>query len=296
MVANGWSHWHVILAAPLLAAGIWLTWGGWKDLAWLAQHDEESSQVLLVPIVGAWLLWAYRHRLAHVRPGFSLIGPLFIGLAWACWEISYYHNIRAAGHVAAVGMALGAILSVTGGRLMWKLLPVFGVLIFAIPVPHRIRSPLSVPLQRLTAQATEHLMQLFDVAVTREGSKLILNGVDVGVAEACNGMRMVFAVFLVTYLAVFITRVHPILRLVVLALAPAIALVFNVIRLIPTVYLYGFSSETVAKQFHDASGWLMNGAAFIVLLGVLNLVRWVMADDQPTTRRVRSAKRGANNS
>ncbi len=280
MAERGWSIGHLALMATLVAAGVWLTWGGWTDLAWLAMHDPESSQVLLVPLIACWLLFTRRRRLAEVAPGFSVLGPLFIALGWAAWEYSYYNNVRVAGHIAAVAVLVGAIVSVTGGRLLWKLLPVFGVLLFAIPVPHRVRLPISVPLQRLTAQATEHLMQLFNIGVTRTGSVLTINGTDVGVAEACNGMRMVFAVFLVTYLVVFISQIRPWMRILVLAMAPALALVCNVIRMLPTVYLYGFADEAVAKQFHDMSGWVMNGVAFVMLLGVLNLARWVLSDNR----------------
>jgi exosortase len=277
--ANGWSVGHLLLIAALIAAGVWLTWDGWRDLVWLAIYDEESSQIMLVPIIAAWLLWIRRHRLAQIAPAFSLLGPAFIALGWAAWEYSYYNNVRVAGHIAAVALLVGAILSVTGGKVFWKFLPVFGVLIFAIPVPHSIRLPLSVPLQRLTAQITEHLMQLFSVNVTRAGSVLTINDINVGVAEACNGMRMVFAVFLVTYLVVFSSRINWALRILVLAMAPLLALVCNIIRLVPTVYLYGYSSKDVAEQFHDLSGWVMNVVAFALLLGVLSLVRWIL--DQP---------------
>ncbi len=284
MRRNGWSLGHLAMMIVLAGAAVWLTWDGWADLTWLAWNDAESSQILLVPILGLWLLWYYRRRPAQVSPHFSIVGPAFMLLGWAAWEYSYYNNLRVASHFAAVALPLGAILCVCGSRLLWKLLPVFGVLIFAIPVPHRIRLPLSVPLQRITAQATEHLMQLFNLGVTRAGSVLTINGHDVGVAEACNGMRGVFAVFLVTYLVVFISEVRPVLRIVVLLLAPAVALFCNILRLGPTVYLYGYFDHDIAEQFHDISGWVMNGVAFGLLLGLMALVRWVADDNAPSPR------------
>ena len=287
MYQRGWRVGHVAAAATLIAAAVGLTWEGWTDLAWLAVYDPESSQILVAPIIFAWLLWTRRERLAEVAPGFSWLGPLLIALAWAAWEIGFYHNVRVAGHLAAVGLAVGCLLSVTGSRPFWKLLPVFGVLLFLIPVPHTVRLPLSVPLQRLSAQATEHLMSLAGIGIERAGSILTLNGVDVGVAEACNGMRMVFTVFLVTYLVVFSSSIRPSLRVLVLALAPLLSLVCNVIRLVPTVYLYGYASDDVAEAFHDFSGWIMNAVAFVILLGVIALIRWTLGENAEAPARPR---------
>jgi exosortase len=280
--AAGWRLWHLALIAALIALSIAVTWDGWKDLAFLATHDEESSHVVLVPIVILWLLWVRRYRLLETAPHFSVLGPLGLALAWGFWEYGYYNNIRVFGHVAAVGAALACLLCVTGSRVFWKQLPVFGVLAFAIPVPHSVRMPISMPLQRWTAYITEHLISLFGVELTRAGSVLTINGVEVGVAEACNGMRMVFALFLVMYLFVFSSRLNPFVRLAVLALAPLLALACNVIRLVPTVYLYGYASDQAAKFFHDFSGWFMIAVAFLLLVGSLKVIRWILAaDDLP---------------
>jgi len=279
MAARGWTLWHPLAMVALVAAGVYLTWEGWQDIAWLGVYDAESSQVLLVPIITVWLLWIRRFRLASLQPGFSVIGPLLMLLGWAAWEWSYYENVRVASHFAALAIPVGALIAVAGDRLFWKLLPVFGVLLFAIPVPHSIRIQFAGPLQRATAQVTEHFMALGGFDILRRGSVLTLNGTDVGVAEACNGMRSVFALFLVSYLVVFSTNIRPSVRIFALALAPALALVTNIFRLVPTVYLYGYSSAEVAEAFHDYSGWAMYALAFVLMLGALKLVRWILADD-----------------
>jgi len=49
----------------------------------------------------------------------------------------------------------------------------------------------------------------------------------------------------------------------------------NVIRLIPTVLLYGHASTSVADGFHEASGWLMLFVALGLLWAMLGLLRWL---------------------
>src|SRR5690606_25257966 len=99
---NGWTVWHGVALLVLTAAGVYLTWPnyGWTDLLWLARHDAESSQIMLVPIVAAWLFWVRRRRLAEVSPRFSLLAPLCLALGWGMWEYAYYESMRAAGHIA----------------------------------------------------------------------------------------------------------------------------------------------------------------------------------------------------
>jgi len=71
----------------------------------------------------------------------------------------------------------------------------------------------------------------------------------VTVAEACNGMRMVFALVLVSYAFAFSMPLRNGVRLVVLAASPLAAIVCNVIRLIPTIWLYGNARREVAGTF-----------------------------------------------
>lgn len=272
---RGWHPGLLAAGAVVAALGIYATWSGWADLVWLAWNDPESSHILLVPVVAAWLFWIRRHRLAGLRPGFSLLGPAFVAAGWGVWEYGYIHSLRVAEHIAAVLVLLGVVVSITGHRVFWRFLPVFGVWLFLIPVPYRIRMPLSIPLQRWTAAITQEVMQTLGVEVTRAGSILTINGIDVGVAEACNGMRLVFGLFLVSYLFAFMLPFRPWVRVAILALAPLLALICNIIRLVPTVWFYGNTPVDVADAFHDLSGWPMIGLGFLILLGLLNLFRWM---------------------
>jgi len=103
----------------------------------------------------------------------------------------------------------------------------------------------------------------------------------VAVAEACNGMRMVFALILVSYAFAFSVPLRNSVRLMVLLLSPVAAIVCNVMRLSPTVILYGNASQEVADNFHDIAGWLMLPVAFMMLMGITRALRWAMV---PTYR------------
>src|SRR5256885_1613630 len=82
----------------------------------------------------------------------------------------------------------------------------------------------ALPLQELSARIVEFMMVLFGSPVQRAGNVLSINGHDVGIAEACNGMRMVAALGLVAFAFVFTVPMRTSVRLLILALSPLVAL------------------------------------------------------------------------
>ena len=85
------------------------------------------------------------------------------------------------------------------------------------------------------------------MAATRFGNVLVINNEQIAVGEACNGMRMVFALVLVAYAFVFSSPLKMTTRLVLLVLSPLAALICNVVRLIPTSLVLGYSTASVAR-------------------------------------------------
>jgi exosortase/archaeosortase family protein len=112
------------------------------------------------------------------------------------------------------------------------------------------------------------------VSATRIGNTLSLNNVDVQIVEACNGLRMVFALLLVSFAFAFGTPLRGYVRATVLLGAPLSAIVCNVVRLVPTVWLYAYHPGPLAVRFHDLSAWVMLFVSLLSLIGVIRLLRW----------------------
>jgi exosortase len=266
-------------ALALVALAVAVTSDIWADIFAIATRDEESSQVLLVPLVVAWLVWVRRDRWRDCRVRQTWIGPPLVAVGWLLSTIGYHHAIQSFWHGGAVLVAVGCFLTVVGSDLLRRFLPVFVVLVFLIPVPGMARQQIAIPLQAVTAQLTQIACEILGFDVGRTGNVLNLNGVDVEVAEACNGMRMVFALILVSFAFAYGTKMPNYARLLIVLGSPLAAVLCNVIRLIPTVWLYGNLPEQVAVRFHDMSGWVMLPIAFLLLLGFTRLVRWALTLD-----------------
>lgn len=281
MTNFGWSPWHAIGALLLAALGLWVTRTAWLDIYEIAQTDEEASHIFLVPVVASWMVWARRVRIRLCRPTGTWIGPLIVAAGLLAYVVGYNNAMQAVWHGGAVLVVIGCALSVLGKDVFFRFLPAFVVLIFLVPVPGTIRHAIAGPLQTATAWITQAIFETVGVAVERSGNLLSINGQKVAVAEACNGMRMVFALVLVSYAFAYSMPLRQGVRVLVLLASPLSALLCNVIRLVPTVWLYGFHadygwSQSVPDQFHDSSGWVMLPVAFLLLLGVVRLLRWAL--------------------
>ncbi len=264
-----------VLATLLVLLAIAATVPVWRDIVYMATRDEEQSHILLALPIAIWLAWQRRERLRRWEKRGTWIGPLLIALGYALSAFGFSRGVQILWHGGALAMVVGALLSVFGVQVAWKLAPAFGALAFVLPIPGFLRFRIAQPLQEASAWATNFLMDLFGAPVSRMGNALMINGHEVAVAEACNGMRMVAALALISYFFVFTVPMRMSVRLFILAISPIIAVIVNVIRLVPTVLFYGYLDAELASFLHDVSGWLSLALALGLLWLLLALLRWI---------------------
>ncbi len=282
-VRSQWRTWHAPATVAMVALGVGATFGAWRDILSTAIGDPEASHVLLVPVVFAWLVWVRRQRLRLARPTGQWIGPLLIALGGVISIYGYTHTYGALWHGGSVLVVMGCALSVLGLDVLIKLLPAFIVLVFLVPMPLRLRLAIGLPLQEVSAAATHWVFQLLGETTQRSGNMISINGEPVTIIEACNGMRMVFTLVMVSYAYAFGTPLHGYVRTLIILASPILAIACNVVRLVPTIWMYGYASHEIAGHFHDWAGWAMVGVAFLLLMGILQLLRWLLIPVAPFT-------------
>ena len=283
----GWKFRDMALLTGLVGLAIMATWSVWVEIYEKALRNEEDSHILLALPIAAWLLWLRRGRLRSCPPQWSWAGPLTIVLGVALERFGIHQAIEIARHGGSVLIVVGAAMTVLGVRFVLQFLPVFAALVFLIPVPGRIRQEIAIPLQNITAQASQFILDIFGVPSLRSGNELVINGHAVAIAEACNGMRMVAALALISFAFIFSVPMRNKVRLMILAVAPLIAVLVNILRLVPTVLFYGYANPSAADVFHEISGWAGLAMALVLLWGFLSILRWeeVRIDPYPVNRR-----------
>lgn len=287
---NGaWTPRRQILGIALVLLAFAACYRAFADVLYIATRDEEASQVLLVPFVIAWLLHVRWTAVKSVRPRYDPVGPVLValGLALNAWGGST--NVQVLWHGGAVLALLGAVATVAGRGLLLRIWPAVLVLAFLIPVPGIFRQQLAMPLQEHTAAAAQFVFELLGLGVERKGNLLVYNGHPVLVAEACNGMRMMFALVLVAYAFAFGTPLLPGVRILLLVISPVAAVITNIIRVVPTVILYGHYPDFAAGLFHDLAGWAMLAVAFCLLLALVRTLKWVDIPVMSPTTQIAAA-------
>jgi exosortase len=271
-----WTAWHALAAAFMAALGVAATFPAWADMYLIAYNDEEYSHIFLVPLVALWMVWVRRLRFRHCRTSGTVLGLVIAGLGWGISSYGFYHGHQSLWHGGSVLVVLGCVVTVLGKQLLFRFFPAVAVLVFLVPVPGMIRQQIAIPLQTWTAQISQVVLEVLGVPVERSVNQLTVNGIPVNIIEACNGLRMVWPLILMSYAFSFGLPLRNSVRFVVLAASPLAAIFCNVVRILPTIWLYSYHTKKVADLFHDYSGWLMLPIAFLILLGLIKTLRWAM--------------------
>ena len=267
-----------VLAFVLALFGLVVTYRAWVDIFEIAWEQPEYQHVFLVPFVAFFLAFVRRERLKYIRVSGTTLGPVLVILGWIASTYGFNHRVQALFHVGAVLVVIGCVVAALGKQALFRFLPVAVVLLLIVPIPNALRQDISKPLQHYTAEIDSYLLSLFGVDTQVSGNVLIINNQPVLIAEGCNGMRMVFPLLLISYGFAFGLPLRASVRALIVFASPIVALVCNVLRVLPLVWLQGQGAmgQTIGEQLHEQSGWLMVPLAFLVLLGLIRLLNWAM--------------------
>ena len=276
---------------PILIVLGCLTWAFWSTLTELAhvwKTNDQYSHGYLVPGFALLLLWLRRGELDRraARPSFVLGGLLLalgigLRLAGVYWYYLWLDTISIVPCVAGVCWMLGGWAA---WRWAW---PAILYLSFMIPLPYRLATSMSAPLQSQATTTSTFIMQTIGLPALSEGNVIVLNEARIGVVEACSGLRMLVVFAALSAAMALLTRRPWLEKLILLASAVPIAIVSNIIRITATGILHETtSSETANAFFHDLGGWLMMPLGLLLLAVELKVLSHLFLDPPPAPPRV----------
>lgn len=162
------------------------------------------------------------------------------------------------------------------------------VWVLSAPLVSAVENTLSLFLLQKIVRVVSFVFEMLGYPLVREGNVLLLPRGQVGVADACSGIRSLTAcLFTGTFLAaVFLDRVWK--KLALIAAALALAIFTNLLRsLFLTAWAYAYGSDAIGGTFHDATGFAVLGLTFVGLLLLLplfngaNWLRWLGGAPDP---------------
>ena len=285
-----WVQLHGTKIVPWLVAGfvliafLWSYWPSLINLWNVWQRSDEYSSGLLVPFLAVYILWSRRHKIAEtpVKPSlwglFAFLGAQVVRLFGLFFMYSSAERLSIALSIAAL------VLLLFGWQFFRKVSTVLLFLCLMLPWPNRAQAAVALPLQQWAISSAVFCLETIGYEVVQEGNIIHIGNATVAVAEACNGLRMITAFFVISGLVVLLVKRAWWEKLIVLVSSLPIALLCNSARLTITALAFTvLNGELWEKIFHDFGGYAMMPlalAAVVTELWLLTKLTAIPAKEQ----------------
>lgn len=262
------EDWRALLGLkPLLVGGLAgaLYYEVLGDLIrdWL--RDPALSHGLLIPPAALYVAGSRRSEVLSAAPRQETRGLPLVALGCMMLLAGKLAAEMFLARVSFLVLIAGMLWTFWGSaRLRALALPLL-LLATAIPLPGLVYGSLTGPLQLFASSAATAAVRVFGVAVHREGNVIQLANVSLGVEEACNGLNALSALVVAALLLASLVCSRLRARLVLLALAPPLAIAVNVVRVAGTALLSDRNHEAAMGFYHLFSGWLVFLCGFAAL-------------------------------
>ncbi len=254
-----------ILALAILGV-LWSYWTTLAEIVWRWTHDPQYSHGYLVPGFAIYLLWQRREPLLAQPLRASAWGLAILGAAAMIRLAGTYFHFGYFDQMSLLPTVLGLLVLAGGWQaLVWSW-PAVAFLAFMIPLPHSWSLALSGPMQSFATTVSTFGLQVLGRPALAEGNLILLNDLELGIVEACSGLRMLVVFFALSTAVAILIRKPLWEKLVIAGSAIPIALAANVLRIMVTGLFYdSFGHNFGGAFFHDLAGWLMMplGLAFL---------------------------------
>jgi exosortase len=282
----------VFSAAAIVVAFLWSYWPTIMDLWGVWKNSYEDSAGLLVPFLALYVAWLRREdiRRAKIRPAI-VAGTLAFIVAQIGRSIGLCF-MYGSGERFSMILSIGAIiLLLCGWTVLRKTATILLFLCLMLPWPNSIQSRIGVPLQNWATTSAVFCLELAGYTVLREGNVITIGDATVAVAEACNGLRMITAFFVIGGLVVLLVQRAWWEKTLVFASSVPIAMLCNTLRLTATAVAFTIlKGDYWTKMFHDFGGYAMMPLALGLVVGEFwMLTRLTTAPDQ--AKRIVIARR-----
>ena len=255
--------------------------------------NPQYSHGYLVPIFAIVLLWIRREAFEQFPAWHRWVGVGLITVGILLRVVGTRYVIFAIDNLSFIPCMMG-IFALAGGLrcLRWAGLPIV-FLVFMYPLPGFLVDAVLRPLQTLATKASTFLLQTLGVEAFRDGNRIILDNMEMGVVDQCSGLRMLTIFIALSSAIAMILTQRPIWeRFILVVSAVPIAILVNVFRITITGVLYSFNvdSELVNHIFHDWAGYLMMPMALGLLFLEMQILQRIVIESDAVPSQFKTSR------
>lgn len=240
----------------LLVAAYWdmftLTSASWEDPLY--------SHGYIVPLFSLGLLWMRWQPFRPVPSQERWIGLAVLVVALVIRLLAVKAVMNPLDRYSFLLALSGVFLLVGGWHTVRWAGPAIGFLFFMYPLPAVLEQGVLWRLQTVASAASTFLLQTMGVPAFRQGNLITISGMDLFVADACSGLRMVTIFSALAVAMIFLIERPWWDKFMIILSAIPIALIVNIIRITVTGLLYlavGPENDYVKHLGHDWAGYFM---------------------------------------
>ncbi len=256
-----------LLAAIAVLASLVGFHGALSELVHRWSTQEEYSHGFLIPLVVVWLLWTRRAalRTSIGRPSWTGLALIVLGaLMNVIGQLSAIFVLSQIGFVVTV---IGIVLALGGYSLLRLTFVPIAFLLFAIPLPYFVDSILTLRLQLISSELGAAVIRLFQIPVYLDGNIIDLGNYQLAVAEACSGLRYLFPLLSLSFLAAYLFQAPLWQRAIVFLSAVPITIFMNGLRIGMVGILVSMWGTAQAEGLlHLFEGWVIFVACAALLI------------------------------
>ena len=248
--------------------------------------DENYSHGFFILPIALYLVWERRGRFVVTQPRSSLWGLIVILASLATLLAGMLGSELFLTRVSILGTIAGIVLFVYGWQHTRVLAFPILFLLLMIPIPAIIFNQIAFPLQLLASRFGELVLSALGIPVLREGNVIQLANASLEVAEACSGIRSLISLLTLGIVYGYFVDSRIWARFLLALSTIPVAIMANGLRVAGTgVAAHYFGAQAAQGFVHTFSGWLVFLVAFLMLLVMQRLMKWL----SPVTGSVRGA-------
>ncbi|MCP3870219.1 MAG: VPLPA-CTERM-specific exosortase XrtD [Gammaproteobacteria bacterium] len=266
------SDWRIPLQSWVMLAivsGLLLFgfWEGLGDMLHRWNTREEYGYGYFIPVITAFLIWQRRNLLAQIEFRPSWLGVVVILIAGVFFFLGQIATTFTLVQYAFVLCLLGVAYALMGwNSFKWVAGPLI-LLFFVVPLPPFIYNNLSGKLQLISSEIGVAVIRLFGISVYLEGNVIDLGSYKLQVVEACSGLRYLFPLVSIAFIAAYLYKVEMWKRILVFLSSIPITILMNSFRIGVIGWLVdNWGIEQADGFLHDFEGWVIFMACLSILL------------------------------
>ena len=236
------------------------------------ESREEYSHGYLIPFITLFLIWQRKDLIERESFEQNWTGVLIVLIGAAIIIIG---NISATHVISLYGFLItlvGITYAYMGRSIRIILVPIL-FLFFMIPLPGIFLFRLSSELQLISSQIGVAVIRLFDISVYLEGNVIDLGQFKLQVVEACSGLRYLFPLLSLSFIAAYFFSVENWKRAIIVISSIPITIFMNSFRIgVIGVLVEYWGIEQAEGFLHDFEGWVV----FMFSIGLILLEMWLI--------------------